>query len=250
VLIKSPVPTEEKDPVEQALASSQRVSSSKSFKTDGAAPNLDKSSPSSSMDASGGKTVADQTALADAMTVPVRAVRGAFEVRPQPPRSARVEGGQGRPAAFDQQQQQPTGQWEVWWVPLPRLDSDGMVDVPVDSANAPDLLADSARPFLIASNLRFIRWTVFQERERKVELSSTWSSDLPAYVEVEAETAAGLSVNWMFEIDWAVGPEVAHKPTIPGTPPAQDAANTAAGTPATKDTGAGTSGGGGFKDFK
>ena len=111
-------------------------------------------------------------------------------------------------------QTEATGLWQIWWVPLPRIGSDGTVEVLPGSDPAQG--DPVSRQYLIASNLRYVKWTVFQGRQRKDELTSIWSGDLPAYVELEVETAASLRVNWMFEIDWAVGPEVPHKSSTAG----------------------------------
>lgn len=236
VLFQAPVPTNNVDPIDAALASLKGKHSVKSkFQPReqvardqaGQAPPDQPASPAT-----------DQADTEDAMSLPVRAVRGAFELHPQPRRSNGLSSdGQVMPTGF--QNQEPTGLWQVWWVPLPRLSADGQVEpLQVDQE---DPLAGQPRPFLVASNLRYVKWTAFQERERKTELTSTWNSDLPAYVEVEAKTAAGLTVNWMFEIDWAVGPEVAKLPSTPGTPgAATPGAAPGAATPGTsKDAASG-----------
>jgi hypothetical protein len=203
VLYQSPVPTDNIDPVELALNSVRHKRSSSRFndsdKHEERGSGVDKP-----------PTAAEQAADAETMTAPVRAVRGAFEIRPQLPRT----NGQITPASYPQDlQQNTTGLWQVWWVPLARLDATGLPESPLDPADVADgAIPQTPAPFLVASNLRYIKWTVFHERGRKPELSSTWSGDLPAYIEVEAQTAAGLAVNWMFEVDWAVGPEVPHPP--------------------------------------
>jgi hypothetical protein len=74
------------------------------------------------------------------------------------------------------------------------------------------MFAGLGRPYFVAGNLKYARWTAFFRKEKRGDLVSTWSSDLPAYVELQVETSAGLQSNWMFEIDWANGPEVAKKP--------------------------------------
>ncbi len=212
VLYQSPVPSDGIDPVEAALTSVRHKRTPAPRSSD--APRDGGKSPDSpSNPSTATPTAADQAAVIDTLSAPARSVRGAFEVRPQPRRVPGVPEGQYLPENF----REPTGLWQVWWVPLPRLGSDGLPEV-VDYNDNPNALADSmARPFLVASNLKYIKWTVFHRRERKAELSSIWSSDLPAYVEVQAETGAGLAVNWMFEIDWAVGPEVAHQPVTPAS---------------------------------
>jgi hypothetical protein len=201
VLFQSPVPTERVDPVEVALAGGKGSRVQRSTH-----PAFDKSAVPAD-----DKTVADQLADSDSMSMPVRAVRGAFEVRPQPRRSIT-----GRVLTGPEQAQEPTGLWEVWWTPLPRLSSDGLTEVE-PAPDTPDA-TEPPQPFLLASNLRYIRWTAIQQKTRLNELTSTWTGDLPAYVEVEAQTASGFSVNWMFEIDWGVGPEVAKPSSSPTNP--------------------------------
>jgi hypothetical protein len=241
VLFQSPVPTDNIDPVELALNSVRPKKTSSRF-------NNDSHSQTTPADRGSGvdrpPTQTEQDAAVETMTAPVRSVRGAFEVRPQPPRNSN---GQMMQASFPQDlQQNITGLWQVWWVPLPRLDSTGVPEAPQDPADlAEGAIPQIPQPFLVASDLRYIKWTVFHERDRKPELSSTWSGDLPAYVEVEAQTAAGLAVNWMFEIDWAVGPEVPHPPTTPaggaGAAGSTDKAGAGGGT----DTKTGQPSGGG-----
>jgi prepilin-type N-terminal cleavage/methylation domain-containing protein len=201
VLFQAPVPTVQADPFAEALPS--RWTRSRTEAQTKKKDSTDKKTDTSA----GDKAVADQ-ATADLASMPVRAVRGAFEVYPQPPKHPGVD---VVPVGL-QPGVQPTGLWQVWWIPLPRLNLDGTMFVTDDDPNV-----EPPRPYLVASDLRFVRWTVFHERARQNELSSIWSSDLPAYVEVEAETASGQAVNWMFEIDWANGPEVPKAATKPGT---------------------------------
>jgi prepilin-type N-terminal cleavage/methylation domain-containing protein len=138
--------------------------------------------------------------------LPVRAVRGAFELFPQPPRGYRPPGLPAAPVSMDGSFES-TGLWELWWIPLrpPGLDAETMTGNEY-------LFSGLARPYFIAGDLKYARWTVFIANSKRPDLLSTWSGDLPAYVELRVETSAGLKSNWMFEVDWAVGPEVARKP--------------------------------------
>jgi len=140
----------------------------------------------------------------------VRAVRGAIEFHPQDRRSA-----QGRledlKRASGETFETPT-LWEMWWVPLPpRGDT-------IDDEPPPAGVAALDEPFLIASNIRFARFTAFDDREKKLRFAAARRQELPAYIELELETGAGLRVHWMFETSGASGPEVPPKPTTPGTP--------------------------------
>lgn len=119
---------------------------------------------------------------------PLRALRGAFEMRPIIATSRRGEPVSGEVRG-----------WEVWWVPLPpQAGPDEEVDT-----EAP--LLDS--PFLVASDIAFIEWKVFQGRERRTEYAARLNEDIPAYIEMEVETTGGLRANWLFELDWTYGHE-------------------------------------------
>jgi prepilin-type N-terminal cleavage/methylation domain-containing protein len=152
----------------------------------------------------------------DAAMAPVRAIRGALELRPQA-----IDARERRRIA-DQGDDAPMA-WEMWWVPLP----------PRESVNSPEPtfedLAAVGEPYLVASNLRYVKWTVFHERQRKSAHSSTWHGQMPAYIELAVETTAGLTANWMFELDWSRGPEVPPRPTAPAGPIRAQPVNEAGG---------------------
>ncbi|MCC6951100.1 MAG: hypothetical protein IT433_06595 [Phycisphaerales bacterium] len=135
----------------------------------------------------------------------VRAVRGAIEFHPQERRAA-----QGRledlKRASGETFETPT-LWAMWWVPLPPR-GDTIEDEP-----PPTAIAGLDEPFLIASNIRFARFTAFDDREKKLRFAAARRQELPAYIELELETGAGLSVHWMFETSGASGPEVPPRPT-------------------------------------
>lgn len=139
----------------------------------------------------------------------VRAVRGAIEFHPQGRRAA-----QGRledlKRASGETFETPT-LWEMWWVPLPpRGDT-------IDDEPPPAALAGLDEAYLIASNIRFARFTAFDDREKKLRFAAARRQELPAYIELEIETGAGLGVHWMFETSGASGPEVPPKPSVPET---------------------------------
>ncbi len=110
---------------------------------------------------------------------PGGAVRCAFELRP------------------DEQ-----GGWTMWWRPLPLPDRGGASAREMDPAEDPDAVP-------LISGLTKCRWTAFEDRQRRSEMTGTWATDLPAYVELEVQTAAGPRGNWVFEIGWGNGPEFA-----------------------------------------
>jgi type II secretory pathway component PulJ len=134
----------------------------------------------------------------------VRAVRGSIEFHPQGRRAA-----QGRledlKRVSGETFETPT-LWEMWWVPLPPR-GDTIEDEPPPAA-----LAGPDEPYLIASNIRFARFTAFDDREKKLRFAAARRQELPAYIELEIETGAGLSVHWMFETSGASGPEVPPRP--------------------------------------
>jgi hypothetical protein len=119
---------------------------------------------------------------------PGGAVRCAFELRP------------GR-----------DGTWAMWWRPLPLIENGGRAARDTDPAQDPNAVQ-------LISGLTKCRWTAFDNRERKSEIASTWATDLPAYVELEIETAAGPSANWMFEVAWGNGKEVPEEAPVDQPP--------------------------------
>ncbi len=135
---------------------------------------------------------------------PVRAIRGAFELRPQPLTAAQAE-------AFERGEwPEEARAWQMWWVPLRPRES-GLEPAERESPEV-------AREFLVASNLRYVEWKMFDDKEHKSAMVATWEQQLPAYVEVSVQTVSGLNANWMFEVDWGRGPEVAPRPKLPGSP--------------------------------
>lgn len=168
--------------------------------------------------------------------VAVRAFRGIFQFRPEALTDediARIEQGETiRP------------RWQLEWQALmPR----GLY--PQDSL-PPDAILDGP-PRVIAHDLVYANWVFFDNGERKAEFLATWGTDLPAYLELELETAGGVQANWMFEIGWAFGPEV--PPPVPDTSRigsgagGQGGTNPGGATPGTPSGGkpGGESGGGG-----
>ena len=148
---------------------------------------------------------------------PVRAVRGAFELRPQEPTPAQLREAQSQGV-------EPPRAWEMWWVPLPPR---------ANGSEAPameDILA-RGDAFVIASNLRYIQWTMFDDGERKSTMNATWEQQLPAYIEVAVETTSGLNANWMFEVDWGRGPEVPPPPVDLGPKKAEPVNGDGLGAP-------------------
>ncbi|MFA6045250.1 MAG: hypothetical protein WC718_09710 [Phycisphaerales bacterium] len=203
VLTDSPVPQSVSG--EQVLRS-LGVRSRYGLKTKkGAKKAADANAPNAATDASSAATTTDgagadsqPSQLEEEAQGTVRAVRGAFEFWPQA-----LEGERGVREAlgsFNPDSETPI-LWELWWVPLqPKADH---LDDPQPATT--DLLGE---PYLIAKNIRYARWLAFQGRQHVDVMVGSLPKDLPAYIEFQVETAAGLKSEWMFEIGWAMGPEV------------------------------------------
>lgn len=168
----------------------------------------DPGAPPSATDTSGAAAPANPAAPAsqleeDAQST-VRAVRGAFEFWPQS-----LEGERGVRAALGSLNPDSAAPilWELWWVPLPPQADH--LDDPKPPGGVP-----LGEPYLIAKNIRYARWVAFRGREHVEELVGSLPKDLPAYLEFQVETAAGLKSEWMFEMNWAMGPEA---PALPAS---------------------------------
>lgn len=134
------------------------------------------------------------------LDITLRSVRGVFELRPQP--GATLDGA-GRPRS-----------WELWWMPLPRVGSTWDEVEP-----APEL----DPPFRIASHIRYLHWRIYRDRAWLNSVRATVPPELPAYIEAEIETTAGLSDRWLFEVTYAFGPELPRRTdAAPGAGGADD----------------------------
>lgn len=195
--------------------------------------------PSTPGDASAGANTTDPTATGDDS---VRAVRGSFELR-EMPTTARAS--DDTPRAY-----------ALYWVPR-RLEGGDEDWRSVRADEGPDgTRLESppvgSRPVLVAEGLSFVRWRLFDDRQRKLEHRVVAFNDLPAYVEMDVRTVSGLEVSWLFEVSWATGPERAPARQTAGapTPPTPPTAPTPL-TPATAPTapgGAGTGTGAGRRE--
>ncbi len=204
VLHRSPIPEAVIDPMDMPLPTRSARRREEQRRSEAEAQNS--STAPSATSTARPLTPQDEEETPDDSALPVRAVRGAFELFPQPPRGYRPPGLPAAPLNLDGSFE-PTGLWELWWVPLrpPGIDPETMTGNEY-------LFSGLSRPYFIAGDLKYARWTVFIANGKRSDLLSTWTGDLPAYVEMAVETSAGLKSNWMFEVDWAVGPEVARRP--------------------------------------
>lgn len=117
--------------------------------------------------------------------------RGIYELKPVSPGS---RGPSGEP---------PRGflTWSLWWRPMPPGAT--FSDDPAGAVREYDL----SQPVLIASDLTYLRWQFYDDRVRKTEFATAYVKGLPAYVEMEVQTASGLWANWLFEVDFLMSNE-------------------------------------------
>lgn len=221
VLTDSPVPDNSRDVWEWVQNSSRRTTRPRSRVDDPAS------------DRTGGPPAATPVAETDASDTeeaqaPVRAVRGAFEFWPQTGRGEQerledIERLSGMPADIPLL-------YELWWIPLPVKSE--YIDDP------PPPVGPLGEPYLIASNIRYARWTMYDDRERKVQLEGAVRQNIPAYAELEVETGIGLAAQFMFEVDFAQGPE-SLRVAPPATPGGSEESGGSKGGSGTGSGGAG-----------
>ncbi|MBL8876995.1 MAG: prepilin-type N-terminal cleavage/methylation domain-containing protein [Phycisphaerae bacterium] len=170
-------------------------------------------------------------------------LRGAFEIRPMLTDANLEARRDGKPLLY-----------ELWWSPLPAAkDTSKTSPLSANSSGAANPALDDPRtleawgePVLLADNLVKCRWQFFSSGEKRSAHSAVWDKELPAYVEFEIQTKTGLYENWMFEVGWTKGPELATTATENAGGP--DAANPTGGGPLDangnprNDAGAGTDG--------
>lgn len=133
-------------------------------------------------------------------------LRGAFEIRPMLT-DANLEARRGGNPVL----------YELWWSPLPAAKDTSKTSALSANSSAPtSTTIDDPRtveawgePVLLADNLVKCRWQFFSTGEKRSAHSAVWDKELPAYVEFEIQTKTGLYENWMFEIGWSKGPELA-----------------------------------------
>lgn len=125
-------------------------------------------------------------------------VRGVFELRPD---DATFRSGSAQRRGETRQG------WTLWWRPL--IDADSLNLDPTEDPEAVPIVAGLARCV----------WKGFMKRERLEKLRVLSTLELPAYMEMEAETLGGQHANWMFEVQWSVGGDGSEdEPPTPGVP--------------------------------
>jgi type II secretory pathway component PulJ len=153
-------------------------------------------------------------------------LRGAFEIRPMLTDANLEARRDGKPILY-----------ELWWSPLPAAkdtsktsalsaNSTAATTQPIDD---PRTLEAWGEPVLLADNLVKCRWQFFSTGEKRSAHSAVWDKELPAYVEFEIQTKTGLYENWMFEIGWSKGPELATTEADPAAGGGVDAVPTGGG---------------------
>ena len=65
----------------------------------------------------------------------------------------------------------------------------------------------AGEPIVLASGIKYFNVRVFKERAWTRTLEATYFQHLPAYFQVEVETASGVWAKWIFEVGWLLGPE-------------------------------------------
>lgn len=157
-----------------------------------------------------------------ASTAKSGSLRGAFEIRPMLTTANAEARREGRPVLY-----------ELWWSPLPAAkDTSKSRPLSANSSEAANQPIDDPRtleawgePVLLADNLVKCRWQFFSTGEKRSAHSAVWDKELPAYVEFELQTKTGLYANWMFEIGWSKGPELATTTTDAASGGGVDAAS-------------------------
>lgn len=140
-------------------------------------------------------------------------LRGAFEIRPMLTDENIEAHKEGKPILY-----------QLWWNPLPAAkDTSKTSPLSTTSTEAATQPADDPRtlqawgePVLLADNLVKCHWQFFSTGEKRSEHNAVWDRELPAYVEFEIQTKTGLYENWMFEVGWTKGPELAAMEDIAG----------------------------------
>lgn len=142
------------------------------------------------------------------------ALRGCFEIRPMLTADAARARAEGKPVLY-----------ELWWRPMPaavetnrKAVNTATTTTSTDPTPEPEVTAANldprqryawGEPVLLADNLVKCNWKLYSEGQRRAAHNAVWEKELPAYVEFEVQTRTGLYANWMFEIGWTKGPELA-----------------------------------------
>lgn len=109
----------------------------------------------------------------------------------------------GHRGAFELRREDDEPFPSLWWVPLPPR------DIPMGVAFDENSLPKARR---LCREVRSLTWTAFIDSGRVPLVRAIEKVQLPAYIELEIETAGGAYGNWMFELSWTIGPELEAPP--------------------------------------
>lgn len=136
------------------------------------------------------------------------AVRGIFELRPNGSRELYLENHGMTPAGGERKGREMEPGWTLWWRPVfPDEVARLQMNIP---ASSDDILRAASEAYPLVRGIKKCRFLAFDNAYRKPVYAARTATDLPAYIEVEIETYAGIYSNWMFEVGWVNGPD----PTI------------------------------------
>ncbi|QOI98954.1 MAG: hypothetical protein HRU70_03665 [Phycisphaeraceae bacterium] len=123
------------------------------------------------------------------------AIRGAFELVPH----------FTTPSERRRNPDAPQMVWELWWTPLPPIPENPEVEPPPISMAA-------GYPVKLCGDL--IRATIRLRKDSgwQSQYDAASQTELPAFANVKLEFADGTKADWLFELDFSVGVEVALNP--------------------------------------
>lgn len=152
------------------------------------------------------------------------AMRGVFEWRPDGTRERVMDSlGLRRPleATPPPRSDERTG-WSLWFRRMPSWEVERLhLGLPAladgEWANVEDERDRLAGAVRLLSGVADGRWNIFQGYERVLTFASTYTVELPVYVELEFTLLTGRRESWMFEISWTEGadpvPDAAQPPS-------------------------------------
>ncbi|MCW5768152.1 MAG: hypothetical protein KIT19_05680 [Phycisphaeraceae bacterium] len=94
--------------------------------------------------------------------------------------------------------------WTLWWrqIAQPPNPTAGLETFAAQPPRIADPRMDPSAVALVRG-IASCRWSVYKGRELLPAHAATYSSELPAYMQLEIRTVAGVYANWMFELGWA-----------------------------------------------
>ncbi|MBX3362608.1 MAG: hypothetical protein KF705_14390 [Phycisphaeraceae bacterium] len=94
--------------------------------------------------------------------------------------------------------------WTLWWrqIAQPPNPTAGLETFAAQPPRIADPRMDPSAVALVRG-IASCKWSVYKGRELLPAHAATYSSELPAYMQLEIRTVAGVYANWMFELGWA-----------------------------------------------